>query len=127
MGEAEARRLELHGVLLEERHDVDAVVAMLAEDARMAMPPRPTWFAGRDAVAAFLARRPLSGRRRWRLVPMHASGQLAFGHYVSDESSPHFRPHGLNVLTLEGDRIAEITAFLTPEAFPRFGLPVEIR
>ena len=36
------------------------VVAMLAEDATIAMPPMPTWYRGRDAVAAFLARWPLA-------------------------------------------------------------------
>ena len=106
-----------------ERGDVDAVVAMLAEDALMAMPPMPSWYAGREAVAAFLADRPLSGRRRWRLAPVRANGQLAFGQYVWDEAKGRFRAHGINVLTLKGDRVAEITAFLTPPAFERFGLP----
>jgi RNA polymerase sigma-70 factor (ECF subfamily) len=109
-----------------ERGDVDAVVAMLAEDATMAMPPIPTWFAGRDAVAAFLRRRPLAGGRRWRLVPVRASGQVAFGHYRWDGEKGSFVAHGVNVLTLDGARIAEITAFLTPEVFGRFALPDEI-
>ena len=37
-----------------ERADVDAVVAMLASDGAMTMPPLPTWYRGREAVAAFL-------------------------------------------------------------------------
>jgi RNA polymerase sigma-70 factor, ECF subfamily len=109
-----------------ERDDVDAVVAMLAEDATMSMPPIPTWYRGRDAVAAFLRRRPLAGGLRWRLVPASASGQLAFGHYMWDGETGSFVAHGINVLTLHGARIAEITAFLTPEALGRFGLPAEI-
>ena len=32
-------------------------------------------------------------------------------------------PHGVNVLTLRDGRIGDITAFLMPEAFSRFGLP----
>ena len=39
-----------------ERGDVDAVAAMLAEDATITMPPLPTWYRGREAVAAFLGR-----------------------------------------------------------------------
>ncbi len=106
-----------------ERGDVDAVVAMLAEDATMAMPPIPTWYAGREAVAAFLRGWPLAGGQRWRLVPVRANGQLAFGHYIWDPGRESFTPHGVNVLTLHGVRIGEITAFLDPGAFGRFGLP----
>src|SRR5213076_877172 len=41
-----------------EQDDVDAVVSMLAEDARLVMPPLPTWISGRDQVAAFLRAYP---------------------------------------------------------------------
>jgi RNA polymerase sigma-70 factor, ECF subfamily len=37
-----------------ERNDVDAVVAMLADDARRTTPPSPSWYEGRDAIATFL-------------------------------------------------------------------------
>jgi RNA polymerase sigma-70 factor, ECF subfamily len=106
-----------------ERADVDAVVAMLADDATMTMPPMPTWFRGREAVAAFLRARPFAGRLRWRAVPTRANGQLAFGQYLWDAEQQSFVAHGVNVLTLEGAQIAEINAFLTPEMFERFGLP----
>jgi RNA polymerase sigma-70 factor, ECF subfamily len=111
-----------------ERGDVEALVAMLAEDATMAMPPLPTWYRGREAVAAFLRGWPLAGEARWRLVPARANGQLAFGHYIWHEEKQSFTPHGLNVLSLRGARIQALTAFLTPEAaFGRFGLPDEIQ
>jgi RNA polymerase sigma-70 factor, ECF subfamily len=110
-----------------ERGDVDAVVAMLADDATMTMPPRPTWFTGRDAVATFLSGPPLGARVRWRLIPVRANGQLAFGHYIWDEEKGSFLPHGVNVLALDGTRISDITVFLTPEAVGRFGLPGEIQ
>ncbi len=109
-----------------ERGDVDAVVAMLAENATIAMPPMPTWYRGRDAVAAFLRGWPLAGERRWRLVPARANGQLAFAHYIWDEEKDSFMAHSVNVLALRGAHIDEITAFLAPEAFARFGLPDEI-
>jgi RNA polymerase sigma-70 factor (ECF subfamily) len=99
---------------------------MLAEDATMAMPPIPTWYRGREAVAAFLRGWPLAGEERWRLVPASANGQLAFGHYIWDARKEGFRPHGVNVLTLHGAQIAEITAFLDPDALGRFGLPEEV-
>jgi RNA polymerase sigma-70 factor (ECF subfamily) len=106
-----------------ERADVDAVVAMLADDAVMTMPPMPTWFRGREAVAAFLRTRPFAGRRRWHAVPTRANGQLAIAQYLWDAEQRSFVAHGVNILTLEGTQIAEINAFLAPEMFERFGLP----
>jgi RNA polymerase sigma-70 factor (ECF subfamily) len=110
-----------------ERADVDAVVAMLAQDAVLTMPPRPTWFRGREAVAEFLRGWPLADTAGSRIVPTWANGQLAFGHYPFDADKRTFVPHGIMVLTLDGAEIAEITAFLTPEPFERFGLPAEIK
>jgi RNA polymerase sigma-70 factor, ECF subfamily len=109
-----------------ESNDVDAVVALLAEDARMAMPPLPAWYQGREQVGVFLSRIPLSGGRRWRLIPARANGQPAFGAYAWHERPQAFLPHAVNVLTLRGAQIEEMTTFMTPGAFPSFGLPAAI-
>jgi RNA polymerase sigma-70 factor (ECF subfamily) len=109
-----------------ERADVGAVVSMLAEDATFAMPPWSEWYAGREAVAEFLASRPLSGTTRWRMVSTRANGQLAFGHYAWRSEPGHFVAREISVLTVEGTRIADITVFRSPELFPHFGLPDEI-
>jgi RNA polymerase sigma-70 factor (ECF subfamily) len=110
-----------------EAADVDAVAAMLAEDATIAMPPMPTWYRGRDAVASFLRRAPLAPGRRWRVVPARASGQLAFGFYRWSEETRTFAAHDVIVLAMDGARIADLTAFLEPELFDLFGLPAEWR
>ena len=106
-----------------ERGDTAAIVAMLAEDATFAMPPHPVWLAGRDDIAAFLPRGPL--QVRWRLRRAEVNGQLAFGCYVWANDERRFVPHSIDVLTLRGDRIARIVAFLDLDAdtFERFGLP----
>jgi RNA polymerase sigma-70 factor (ECF subfamily) len=109
-----------------ERNDVDAVVAMLTEDAKLAMPPVPTWYRGREQVAIFLRSRPLAGATRWRLIPIRANGQLAFGAYAWDDKTQTFTPHAVDLLTLRGAQIEEITAFLTPDAFRGFGLPATL-
>ena len=104
--------------------DVDSIVAMLTRDATFAMPPRPTWYRGRAAIAAFLATGPASQPRRWRRVPVAANGQLAFGVYGSCEDGLGLVAHAIEVLTLdEGGRIAGVTSFQRPELFARFGLP----
>jgi RNA polymerase sigma-70 factor (ECF subfamily) len=120
--------------------DVDSMVTMLTEDAAWSMPPLPGWYRGHEAVAAFLAEYPM--RERWRHVPTRANGQLAVGCYMWDEARKSYVAGVLDVLTLRGDRISEVTGFLspwvfqrfgdvpgvmTPEAFRRFGLPDEIR
>jgi RNA polymerase sigma-70 factor, ECF subfamily len=107
-----------------ERSDIEAVVAMLTEDASLAMPPFPAWFQGRPDVAGFLAGRPLAAGMRWRLVPTRANGQLAFAHYLWDPKRAAFHAHSINVLALSGEGVAAITAFLGASHFPAFGLPL---
>jgi RNA polymerase sigma-70 factor, ECF subfamily len=96
--------------------DVDAVVAMLTEDAVFAMPPLRTWFHGREAIAIFLAGWPMSGIWRWRTVFTRASGQPALAFYTWNEDEQAYLPFALNVLTLRGDKISEVDAFITRDA-----------
>jgi RNA polymerase sigma-70 factor, ECF subfamily len=109
-----------------ESGDVDAIVSLLADDATITMPPRPTWYHGRDAVAGFLRTYPLASHNDSLLVPAGVNAQLAFGHYFRDAATGRYLPHGINVLTLRGPLIADITTFLTPEDFVRLGLPDEL-
>jgi RNA polymerase sigma-70 factor (ECF subfamily) len=104
--------------------DVDAIVAMLAADARYSMPPLPRWYRGRDEIRAFLLRGPLQSR--WRFLPTTANGQLAFGTYMWDHAAGVYVPGGLDVLALRDGCVAEIVAFLTAD-LTRFGLPARIR
>jgi RNA polymerase sigma-70 factor (ECF subfamily) len=106
-----------------ERNDVDAMVSMLAEDVRMTMPPLPSWYSGRDQVVEFLRRNPLSGGKRWRQTPLSANAQPAVAGYLFNERTKTFEPYALTVLTVREGFVAEITAFLTPDLFPRFDLP----
>jgi RNA polymerase sigma-70 factor (ECF subfamily) len=109
-----------------ERDDVDAVVALLTEDARLVMPPLPTWYRGRQQVADALRAHGLTGALRWRLIPAAANGQAACAAYTRDEQAGTYTPHCLHVLTLRDKRIEEITAFLTPATFERFALPAAL-
>jgi RNA polymerase sigma-70 factor (ECF subfamily) len=99
-----------------ERGDVDAVIEMLAEDAAWSMPPLATWFRGHAAIRVFLERGPLSGEWRWRHVPVSVNGQAAVATYSWDAEARSHLPFGLDVLTLEGGRIKEITAFIARSA-----------
>ena len=95
-----------------QRGDVPAVVGMLASDAAWSMPPLPAWFAGSDSITAFLEAGPLSGQWRWRHLPTRVNGQAAVATYTWWEERGEFLPFSVDVLTLEGDRIAEICSFI---------------
>lgn len=100
--------------------DVDAIVGMLTEDAKYAMPPLPEWYEGRTAIRAFLVATPLASR--WRFIPTYANGQLAFGTYMWSEDESAYLPAGLDVVTLRGTRITEVVSFLAAD-FQTYGLP----
>jgi RNA polymerase sigma-70 factor (ECF subfamily) len=123
LGDIEARALVTRFADAWEHHDVDGLVALLAEDARMTMPPQPSWYQGRDAVATFLGRFPLAPDRRFRLRPISANAQPALAAYWWSDRLAVYEAESILVLTLRGDRIEEITAFRNPELFSRFGLP----
>jgi len=79
LGDARVREIVATYVDAWERGDVDAVVSMLAEEAILAMPPRPSWYLGLDAARAFLARGPLAPIIARRARGAQANGQLAVG------------------------------------------------
>jgi RNA polymerase sigma-70 factor, ECF subfamily len=107
------------------RHDVDALRALLAEDAVFSMPPWAAWWRGRDTIAGFA--KPSDECVGETLpTPFRANGQVAIAGYQLDEATGRFKAVAIDVLTLDGSLIKEITAFILPEAFPRFGLPPEL-
>ena len=107
------------------RGDVDAVRALLAEDATFSMPPWSSWWRGRDTIAGF-AKDAVEVCSQSLAVPVSANGQVALAYYELDADTGVFRGTAIDVLTFDGPLIVEITAFLAPDAFPGFGLPREL-
>jgi RNA polymerase sigma-70 factor (ECF subfamily) len=101
-----------------QRSDIEAVVARLTEDAAFSMPPLRSWFRGREALRIFLARWPLSGAWRWRYIHAHANGQPALAFYAWDDPEGAYLPFALNVLTLRGTQISDVTAFVARSIEP---------
>jgi RNA polymerase sigma-70 factor, ECF subfamily len=106
-----------------ERGDTAAVIALLADDAWLTMPPYPFEYQGKAAITLFLEHRAGVRDPRRRVVPTRANGQPAFGFYVDDRHSGVARPWGLVVLTLDGEQISAITFFSDTSVFAHFGLP----
>jgi RNA polymerase sigma-70 factor, ECF subfamily len=133
LGDDDLRALVERYVDAWERGDVDAILSMLADDATFTMPPLRSWYRGRDDIAVFL--RDSALQDQWRFVPVRANGQLAFGTYAWDADRGSYTPLGLDVLTLRGARVQEVTAFVVPatsgpdrerfaaDVLDRFGLP----
>jgi RNA polymerase sigma-70 factor (ECF subfamily) len=112
-----------------ESADVAALTALLKEDISLSMPPSPSWYRGRQAVRAFLhttifgdALFASAANMRWRLSSTRANSQPAFASYLRDASGT-YRAFGIQVLTFDGDQIADLTTFVNPALVPRFGLP----
>jgi RNA polymerase sigma-70 factor (ECF subfamily) len=105
-----------------ERYDMDALTALLREDATWNMPPYALWLrTHRDIVDWCLG--PGIGCRGSRLLPVQANGSPAFGQYKPGANG-RLEPWSIQVLELSADRISGITFFLdTARFFPLFGLP----
>src|SRR5450432_571636 len=103
-----------------EAYDIDALTALIHEDAIQSMPPYDMWLAGRDDVLAWWFG-PGIGCQGSRVIPtVDANGCPAFGQY---KPSPEggYEPSALQVLQLRDCVIGEFTFFLaTDTLFPLF-------
>jgi RNA polymerase sigma-70 factor (TIGR02960 family) len=110
-----------------ESGDVDGVVAMLTDHARLTMPPEPVEYRGARAIHGFLSTVPAGGAlERFTLIATRANGQPAFACYLHMPEGPA-RAYGLMVLTLGTDRVTAITGFPDTSVFATFGLPRTLR
>jgi RNA polymerase sigma-70 factor (ECF subfamily) len=103
---------------------MNALAALLKEDAVLTMPPAPSWFQGRKAIAKFFHYLCFSEEpKRFRLLPTRANGQPACAAYEWDSGAGLYRFSGIMVLTLDEDVVAEVTGFGDRGLFASFRLP----
>ncbi len=126
VGDARMRELVEAYVDAWARGDVDAVRALLVEDAILSMPPWPIWWRGRETISSFVGT-AVETCPEARSLPIRANGQLAMAHYNLDDETGRFLATAIEIYTFEGERIKEAISFVTPDAFARFGLPAEYR
>ena len=110
-----------------ERYDMEALTALIHEDATQSMPPFDLWLSGRDDILTWWVG-PGAGCRGSRVIPTQAAnGAPAFGQYKPSETGEGYEPWALQVLEVTGGRIVEFTFFLDTETvFPLFGLPLQL-
>ena len=109
-----------------EAYDMDALTALIEEDAKQSMPPFDLWLRGRDDILTWWFG-PGLGCSGSRVVPtIDANGSPAFGQYKPDADGG-YEAWALQVLEIEDGRIVEFTFFLDTETvFPLFGLPLTL-
>jgi RNA polymerase sigma-70 factor, ECF subfamily len=114
-----------------ERYDVEALVALLHDDAVQSMPPFALWLRGARNIGDWMVQPGPSGCRGSRLVAVHGTvnGCPAFGQYRRHPDGG-YTPWALQLLEMSGERVAALSfflAFLDAERFfPRFGLPLHL-
>ena len=109
-----------------EASDMEEFVTLLKQDARLDMPPSPSWYSGREAIRAFARRIVFGGPGRWKLTPIRANATFGYGVYRQAGPGAAYLPFGVQVLMLEDKCIAAVTIFMTPALFPFFGLPLRL-
>jgi RNA polymerase sigma-70 factor (ECF subfamily) len=111
-----------------EDSDIAALTAILRDDALLSMPPLPSWYRGRSAVARIISAMAFAGnaQNRWRMLPTSANDQPAFAFYERAETQSDYRAYGLQVLAIRGGLIAGIIAFVGGPIVQHFGLPLTL-
>ncbi len=107
------------------RKDVDAIVAMLTQDAVWEMPPFTGWYVGPQTIGELIGGQCPGGTHDMPMIPTTANGQPAFGLYMRTPEGD-FAPFHLQVLELAGDRVKHVGAFFDTSLFATFGLPVRL-
>jgi RNA polymerase sigma-70 factor, ECF subfamily len=105
--------------------DNDALLALLRDDARWAMPPAPLWFDGLDAIRLLYRRFPIAWSGDFRMRATAANRQPAAAAYLRPHGEPTFRLVAVHVLRLVEGGIAEVTTFHA-EMCQAFDLPATL-
>ncbi len=109
-----------------ERYDMEALTALIHEDATQSMPPYDLWLTGRDDIFRWWYG-PGIGCEGSRVIPtVAANGAPAFGQYKPAEGGG-YEPWALQVIEIRDGKIVELTFFLdTERVFPLFGLSLTL-
>ncbi len=107
-----------------ESANVDALVTLLRDDARMSMPPVPSWYQGPKAIGGWLRANvlPADAAGRYRGLPTRANGAPAVALYALGDEGLYVLL-GVHVLDVQAGGLAEIVAFMDPRVLRFFALP----
>jgi RNA polymerase sigma-70 factor, ECF subfamily len=120
----EQRRLLERFIAAHEQADPEALIALLHQDVRLAIPNVGEWNGKPETGDAL--RDGMNALGQWRLLPITANGQPGAAGYLRRPGETAFRPFVLTVLRVEDGRLIDIAAFEQPSMFPAFGLPASL-
>lgn len=101
--------------------DLPRLKRLLANDARLEMPPFLNWYRGRDDYTSFIGRVFTLRGTDWQLRPAAASGQPAVAAYVRVPGGG-YQLHTLQVFGVGGGQVRRTVVFADQAVFDRFGL-----
>jgi RNA polymerase sigma-70 factor (TIGR02960 family) len=104
-----------------QRFDLEELVALLTDDAKLTMPPEPGAHWGAEPIARFLLESHQG--QECKFLPTRANGQPALALYLLDPTAPIWRACGLIVFTLRGEQVQTLTRFVGASSLTRFGFP----
>ncbi len=124
------RVLLQHYLTAWESGDLQAVIALLHEEAAFSMPPTPIWLAGRAAIARFLGKRfcetLVAGL--FRALPIEANAQPGLAFYRGQEDG-QAHLFAIHLVSARDGRIGTVDHFMTKSTLAVFraqGLPATL-
>jgi RNA polymerase sigma-70 factor (ECF subfamily) len=107
-----------------ESKDVSAIIEAFTDESVWEMPPFIGWYQGPEAIGRLIDTACPAGPGELRMVPVEANGQPGFAMYWLRDGDWH--AFQLQVVTLVGTSITNVTAFFDLSLFPLFGLPMTL-
>ncbi len=105
-----------------ERSDMAEIERLLVDDAVLEMTGTTTWFSGKATCVPFIAAQAIGHPGDWRMIPLHANGQLASAAYHLGENGT-YHSFAIVVIATTSTHIIRISLFAEPELFAQFDLP----
>jgi RNA polymerase sigma-70 factor (ECF subfamily) len=105
-----------------ESSDLAEMERLLADDAVLELIGTTSWYSGKATCVPFIAAQAIGRPGDWRMVTLHACGQLAAGAYHKGNDRA-YHPFAIVVLATTSTHITRISLFAQPALFPSFDLP----
>jgi RNA polymerase sigma-70 factor (ECF subfamily) len=120
-----SRELLARYVAAFESYDMDALTALLHEDATWNMPPYDLWLQTHPDIVKWCLG-PGIGCQGSRLIPIDVNGSPGFAQYKPGAGG-RLEPWSVQVVEMRDGKINGLTFFLdTQRFFPRFGVPASL-